>query len=382
MSPVPRRDLTPFVVILVVAAVVLFLFVGGLASVGRSSGPFHASIDESFGAEARVLVAQSNSVGDSLSGVVLGTGDVLSSRPKLSQALDGLVAGADSVASGANGLASPAPEGAVARNFIEAMTQRASAVTLLRSTVDGLLRLTPGGASGSPAVPSPFPPAVVSVPQAIRSISSVGRLLMDADRSYAVARREYRAVPGGSTLPRSVWVNQPAVWGIGAVQTTVNQLSSMPSLLPLVDVRLVAIELSPPILPPAPAVNGQPRSAPLGAGVSQISPTCSVSVTAVVRNAGSIVATKVSVEASVQAVSGGPPFPVQKRVTLAPAASVALALPIMPVKPNTTYNLAVTVVAPAGQSRSTNPAGVSIEVASFGSAKDDALCARTPAAAP
>ena len=44
----------------------LFLLVGGLASVGRSSGPYHATVDESFGAEARVLIDQSNSVGAEL----------------------------------------------------------------------------------------------------------------------------------------------------------------------------------------------------------------------------------------------------------------------------------------------------------------------------
>jgi hypothetical protein len=102
----------------------------------------------------------------------------------------------------------------------------------------------------------------------------------------------------------------------------------------------------------------------------------------VVANDGSIVATKIPVQASVQPVTGGPPFPVSERVTLGPDTSVAVTLPRMPVKPNTTYNLYVRVYAPAGQSRSTSPEGATIEVASFGSAKSDARCARTPAAAP
>jgi hypothetical protein len=183
-------------------------------------------------------------------------------------------------------------------------------------------------------------------------------------------------------LPESVWVSDPVLWGAGAgaVETTVNQLTG--SLSPFVDVRLVAIDLTPPVLPPAPAVSGQPQEAPLGAGVSQIPPTCSVSVTAVLDNDGSVVVAKIPVRASVQPVGGGSPFVVQARVTLGPAASVALSLPKIPVAPNTTYALTVTVAPPTGQSRSTGPVGAVIEVASFGSAASNARCARTPAAAP
>jgi len=380
MSPRPRRDLTPFVVVLAASAVVLFLLVGGLASVGRSSGPYHATIDESFGAQAQVLVAESNSVGAQLRRDV---SDMPSfDRAGLSQALDAVVADAGSVASSAIGLSSPPPEGQAARNFIEAMTNRALGMSRLRSTVDGLLAITPSAPTGSTTGSSPYPPRAVSVAQAVTSLSGIGRLLIAADQSYALARREFQAVPGGSTLPKSVWVTDPVVWGLGAVQTTVNQLSSSPTLAPLVDVQLVAIDLTPPVLPPAPAVAGQPQATPLAPGASQIPPTCSVSVTAVVDNEGSVVATKVAVQAAVQPVAGGAPFVVQKPATLAPAASVALTLPAMPVEPNATYTLTVTILPPTGQTQSPGREGATIAVASFGSAKGNARCARTPAAAP
>ena len=86
-------------------------------------------------------------------------------------------------------------------------------------------------------------------------------------------------------------------------------------------------------------------------------PTCTVSVTAVVRNDGSVAVTRVPVEAAVEAVSGGPPFPVKKQVTLAPSASVAITLPAMPVYPGTTYDLAVTL-----SPRRTRPAPTAEEV--------------------
>jgi hypothetical protein len=303
-------------------------------------------------------------------------------RPELAQALDSVVGGAESVASDAAGLSSPSPEGEAAQNFVRAMTDRALGVSRLRSTLDGLLAITPNAPLGSSASSSPFPPRSMTVAQAVASVANVGRLLVQADRSYTLARREFRAVPGGSTLPKSVWVTDPLVWDAGAVETTVNQLSSSPTLAPLVDVRLVAIELTPPVLPPAPAVPGQQAAPALAAGVSQIPPSCTVAVTAVVKNEGSVVAAKVPVLANLQPVAGGAPFVVQKTTTLAPGASVALELQEIPVQPGATYDLSVTITPPTGQTSSPGPEGSRIEVASFGSSKGNGRCARTPAAAP
>src|ERR1700728_628922 len=265
MSPRPRRDLTPFVLVLVVSAVVLFLLVGGLASVGSSSGPFHATIDQSFGAQARVLIAESNSVGAAVRTDVAGMPSF--DRVKLAQALDSVVADSESIASQSAELSSPSPEGPAAQNFILAMTHRARALSQLRSTLDGWLAISPIAGSSS------FPPHAVSPAQADSSMAAVGRLLVQSDRSYALTRREFRTVPGGSTLPKSVWVTNPVVWDAGAVDTTINQLSSSPGLTPVLDVQLVASELNPPVLPPVPGVAGPTGAPPLPARVSQLPPT-------------------------------------------------------------------------------------------------------------
>jgi hypothetical protein len=379
MSPVPRRDLTPFVVLLVVGAVALFLFVGGLASVGRSSGRYRISIDQSFAAQARVLVSQSNQVGSQLRTVVSQAADY--NRAELTQALDAVVSGADEVERAAIGVS--ASESKVTTDFGDAMENRAVAASRLATAVDGLLRLTPGSDVQSGAQDSPYPPPPLSAAQTERALSSVGSLLVGADTTYRDARQLFARAPGGSTLPRSVWVPAPVVWDPGAVQTVVNQLTSAPNLDPQVDVQLVAVALDPPPLPPAPpSASGQPLVPPIPAGASEVPPTCTLSVTAVVRNEGSVVVTKVAVEASVQKVGGGAPFVVRKLVTLAPAASAALSLPVMPVSPATTYNLSVTLGPPPGQSPAPAAMGATITVASFGSAKRNDLCAQTPAAAP
>ncbi len=374
MSPGPRRDLTPFVVVLVIGAVALFLLVGGLVYVGRASGPYHRTIDQSFGSEARLVVQQSNSVGAQFRTLV----DQMTGyhRMHLAQALDSVVEGSRSVASEASLLAVPAPEGHVGADFADAMTSRAVALERLRTTIDGLLRLTAGDSG------SPYPPPALSSATAVSRVVAVGQLLVAADSTYASARKTFMGVPGGSRLPQSVWVPTPVVWETGAIQTTVDHLTSAPSLAPFKDVHLVSVTLAPSVLPPAPGVTGQPQAPPLGAGISEVPPTCTLSVTAVVRNDGTIVAEKVPVEAAVQPVGGGAPFPVRKEVTLAPAGSSAVTLPDLPVAPGTTYNLAVTVIQPVGQSRPNGHEGATIAVAPFGSTKGKARCARVPTAAP
>ena len=374
MSPAPRRDLTPFVIALTAGAVLLFLIVGGLAYVGRTSGPFHTAIDQSFGSQAGVVVVESNALGGDVRALF---GQMANDRRvQLSQKLDMAVAAAQAMAAHAEQADSPAPEGAAGSNFVNAMTDRADGVEQLRTVVDGLLALTPGDGT------SPFPPGRVTAAQAIDQLAAVGRLLVTSDRSYALARREFTAVPGGSRLPPSVWVPQPVLWESGAVQTTVDQLTSSPTLAAFVDVHLVAVGLTPSVLPPVPAVKGQPQAPPLGAGVSEVPPTCTVTVTAVVRNDGSVTVAKVPVEAAVEAVSGGPPFPVKKAVTLAPAASVAISLPAMPVSPGTTYDLAVTLVKPSGQTRPNGQQTVQIAVAPFGTGSGRSRCAHVPVGAP
>lgn len=373
MSPA-RRDLAPFVIALTAGAVILFLFVGGLAYVGRTSGPYHASIDGSFGAQARVVVAGSNDLGTSLQ-ALLGqmAGD---RRIQLSDTLDSLVAHGESLLADAQAADSPAPEGGAGAGFLRAMTERAEGLERLRNTLDGLLALTPDGA---PAASLPKP---VTATEADAELAAIGRLLVGADRTYAIARREFAVVPGGSSLPASVWVPQPVVWEPGAVETTVNQLTSAPALAPFVDVHLVAVGLTPAVLPALPPVKGQPQGPALPAGVAEVPPTCTVSVTAVVRNDGSVSVSKVPVEAAVAAVSGGPPFPVEKVVTLAPSASVAVTLPLMPVVPGKTYDVAVSLVRPRGQTRPNGQETAEIAVAPFGTGAESVHCAHLPVGAP
>ncbi len=379
MSPVSRRDVRPFVFLLVVGAIVLFLLVGGLASVGGASGPYRSTIDQSFAAQVRVLIDQSNQVGAQLRTVVSQAPGY--NRTELSQALDSIVAGADAVERSTPDVS--AIDARITDDFVAAMVDRATAASLFRRAVDGLLRLTPTPDSQSSVQGSPYPPPVVTVAQADHELSTAGSLLVGADTSYREAQRLFARAPGGSRLNNSVWVPSSVVWSASNVGTLVDQLSSAPNLQMRVEVDLVAVALDPPVLPPPPASSaGQPQAPPIPQGSSEVPPTCTLSVTAVVRNQGSVVVKRVAVQASAQEVRGGAPFVVKKLVTLAPARSAALALPAIPVAPGSTYNLTVNLGSPPGQSPPPAARAATIVVASYGSAKGNARCARTPAAAP
>ncbi len=370
-----RRDLTWFAIVAAVVAVALFLLVGGLIFAGRASGPYHQAIDRSFGAEARLLADQSNSVGAQMRALV--THMASDDRVTLADGLDSLSQGSKSVASATSLLGSSPPEGQAGTDYMDAMTERAVAVSRLRGAIDGLLQLTP---EDSPV--SPFPPPPLSTAEAVTKLVGVGQLLTRADLDYRRARHEFSSVPGGFQLPASVWVPKGVLWNTAAVRTRVDQLTSSQALVAMQDVHLVAVDLNPPVLPPAPAVQGQPQAPPLGAGISEVPPTCTLAITAVVRNDGTIVAAKVPVEAAVQNIAGGPVFPVKKEVTLAPAGSIAITLPDLPVSPGITYHLVVTVVPPAGQSRPNGGQGATVEVAPYVSKSGSSRCARVRTTAP
>jgi hypothetical protein len=252
-------------------------------------------------------------------------------------------------------------------------------VTELRSTVDGLLALGPAGPTldrvGTPQTKE----VSVTPDQATARLAAVGADLIAADKSYASARVRLARAAGGVMLPRSVWVDDPALWSTGAISTTVDQLWSSPTLDPVLNIELVTFRLDPSPLPTMPSVPGASQAPPLPSGAVEITPTCTIVVTAVLTNRGSVAVQNAGVQASVQSASGGPAFVVDASGNLGPSASIALVLPKLPVSPGSTYTLVIGLLPPAAQSA---PQGLVMAVASFGSAAQDGRCSRTPAAAP
>jgi hypothetical protein len=355
MSP-PRRSrrrLAPFASALIVSALVLFLLIGGVLFIGQGSGPFDSSVDQSFAQRANELATQSNASGASFRNLMSTMPGMR--RARLQEALDALVSDTALVARGADALTPPDPVGAVGASVQSALADRAQAAAALRHAVDGLLGLVPLPSVGaapvsgvSSASPGAVPPGLSSA-RATAAIAAVGPLLERSDRGYAQARRALSAGPGSARLVPSRWVIDAVIFGAGAVGTLVDELTGSPTLAPDVDVRLVAVRLTPPVVPPAPPTPGQAAPPPTTAGVSVLSPTGRLLVTPTIDNAGNVAEPRLALTVTIQPLPTGKVTTLRRNVSLAPGASVTVPMPALSVRPGATYALTVTINPPAGQ---------------------------------
>jgi hypothetical protein len=348
-----RRGLAPFVPALVVSGLVVFLLIGGVLYIGQGSGPFHGSVDQSFAAQADELAVQSNASGGLLRQLMSSMPSLR--RSELQATLDDLVSVAQRTAEDGVALASLGPGGTASTSFETALDDRAQAATSLRGAVDGLLGLAPlptiGAASASglsSAATGSVPPAM-SPTTATARVSAVGALLEKSDREWLLARTALLADPGAARLVRSSWVTNAGVFGVGAVETLVDELNGSPTLAPVVDVRLVAVRLTPPVVPPSPPIPGEAPPPSTTAGVSIVSPTHRLIVTPALDNAGNVAEARLGLTVTLQELPKGRTKTLHRTLSLGPGDSVAVSLPALAVTPGATYGLTVTVNPPAGQ---------------------------------
>jgi hypothetical protein len=355
MSP-PRRSrrrLAPFASALIVSGLILFLLIGGVLSISQGSGPFRSSVDQSFAQQASVVASQSNASGGAFRSL-MSTMPSLRRAP-LQQDLDALVADTARASDQAAALTSPEPAGSVGTSFRSALAARAEAAANLRLAVDGLLGLAPlpiVGAAGTPGVAAEASGAVppgLSAGRATAAIAALGPLLERSDKAYAAARHMLATGPGRARLASSRWVRSTVIFGAGAVATLVDELSGSPTLAPDADVQLVAVRLSPPVVPIAPPTAGLPPPPPTTPGVSVVSPTHRLSVTPTIDNVGNVAESRLALTVTLQPLPTGKLTIVRHRVSLAPGTAVAVSLAALPVRPGGTYALTVTINPPAGQ---------------------------------
>lgn len=344
-----RRGLVSGLPVAAAAAIVLGLLIAGLAHVGSASRSYWRSVDRSYAAQARVLVAQSRQAGGDLS-TLLGQMPSLQ-RPSLQQHLDALVSTTAATARAASDLAPPVADGQVASSFVSAMQLRARAATLLRTAVDGLLGMSPLSVAGTPAVTdrlSKEAGPTLSPPQAAADLFAVGLLLARSDREYSLFARHLRASIGHPSAPVSTWEPRRGRWSVGTVDSLAANLAASPSLA--VDRRVILLAngvlLTPSAVPPA-AQPGGSSGVPVGASV--LPPTSTLGIDVAVANEGNVGANAVHVVASLQPMPSGRAMSRSAEVALAAGTSTVATLPPLPVHSNREYTLTVSVVPPAGQ---------------------------------
>ena len=326
------------------------LLVGGLLRERSQSSPDVRAVDRSYAVQVGPVVEESNQLGDKLRTLL----DAMpgQSRTSLQLSLDTLVRSAASLAGEAATAASPPPSGAAGADVATAMTDRADALGVLRSAVDGLLGMAPLPAVGAPGVPR-RPPTRLSVAIAAAEMAKAGRFITRGDRSYAAGRRALRLAPGHVVLPLSAWSARTVAGVRGGTLALARALVGSPSLAAVHRVELVTQAVA---LTPAPVPSPGAAATP-GGPATVLPPTGRVGLTVVVANDGNVAERGIVVRVTVRrrggtagsgtgAAAGAGRTETSTRVTLSAGSSVSLSMPAIPVVPGRSYSIAVAVDLP------------------------------------
>jgi hypothetical protein len=336
-----------------VGALVLAALVGGLLRAHSQSSGYERAIDRSYAAQARLVVEESDRLDVKLRALLRRM--PRQSRTTLELGLDTLVRASASLAQEAATAASPPPSSGAGADVAAAMDDRADAVRLLRSAVDGLLGMAPLPVVGAPVSTEPMTPAQrLSAPEAAAELAKAGLLLAEGDRSYAEGRRALRLAPGHALLPPSAWFGHVEALSRGGALALADALAGSPSLAAVHRVELVthAVALTPA---PVPSSGGATPGGP----VAVLPPTGRIGLSVVIANDGNVTERGIVVRATVQrasrsaaasssggAASGAERAETSRRIALSPGSSISVTLPPIPVVPGHRYTIAVVVDPP------------------------------------
>jgi hypothetical protein len=322
--------------------VVLAVLIGGITQIAGQSGPYDASVNRSFAAEGAVVAQESTATGSTVRHL-MGTMQNLD-RQTLEVDLDEVVAQAAQQESQGAELTGATSGGDLGGRFVAVLSDRAEAVSEVRSAVDGLLGLHPlavdgAGAKGSDVVAAP---TLLSSTAVADRIAAAGTLLARADRTYATVRHSLVRLAGHAQLPASRWITTTTTWAIGPVATEVDLLAASPTLAAVTNqLVLRAVLISPPALP-----------SPTGtatAGVSTLSPTTKVVLSVVLSNLGSVDQPRATVQFTMAPQPAGAVMTLTRRAAIASGSSATLAPASFVVQPGHNYQLTVAVEGPPGE---------------------------------
>lgn len=329
-----RRSVAPALLVGGVILLVLALLVGGVAHIGRASGPYRRDLNRSLADQVAIVATRSDVSGRDLRQLMASMPTL--GRERLQAVLDQLASSTAAQASAAAVVTPPAPPAPAAASLPAVFSARAAAIAAVRLAVDGLLHMSPSPVAGSAGPGVPAVPALGTA-QAAGRMAAAGLELERADAAYAAARRALAAGAGHARLPVSQWITDPRIWTAGAVDTLVDELVSSPSLAPSPHLVLRTVRLAPAAVP---SPTGQPRPG----GASTVPPTRTLSVGAVVANEGNVTERGIRVTVTVAGPAGRPPVSTGQTIALVPGASVSLDFDPLPVSPGRTYVLTVAIV--------------------------------------
>jgi hypothetical protein len=360
-----------YLLLAALVAVATVLAIGSLVEVHTQSSAFRTSTNTGYGALASRVADDSNQTGAQLAGL-LDTAPLLTNAPNppipqnmartvLQQGLDQAVSSSSDEAVRAAHLVPPAPAGTVSGQFTQVMSDRATAVSAIRTGIDQRLGMAPLPIAGAPTPSTtPGPAPLVSADQAAAVLAVAGLGLERADAAYRVLLAGIRREGLPIHLPRSVWVPSPVARApLGSVRlgALIPSLDAAASFVPYHRLIFTAVGLSPPAVATGGAGTAgsgcsAPRSTVPGATPTVLPPTSSVGVAATVTNCGTVIESDVGVsETLAPADPPGAALPpaaarggtAKATVTVRAGSSVALPQPAFAVAGGHLYTLTLAI---------------------------------------
>jgi hypothetical protein len=346
--------------------------ISSIAEINAQSGPYRRMVNQSFGALASPVVVASTQTGRDLATAMNQAAGPSSTRAGLQQKLDQAVAEATTQSSNAAALVPPAAVGSLDQQLVAVFAERATAATAVRTTVDGLLGMTPLPVAGAPPSTPPAPPPSLTTAQAVTAMSAAATQINKADADYASVRRALARAQGPVLLPRSAWVTgPPATAPLGATQLAAAPpaLQASAALAVAHQLLISAVGLTPPAVGSVGSTVGDNCPNPSSqAGVAPsalVPPTKKIAAQVTVTNCGNVNERGIVVSLTVQLAPGSPPpkgstaaasspSVVRKTIALTPGGSRSVDLGPLKVLPGGLYVVTAAVASPAGQ---TSPAG-------------------------
>ena len=366
------------VLLIIAATVTVVVVVGSLAAIHTQSSSYRSSTDAGYGDLASRVADASNQTGAQLATLMAEAPTLANqavpdtARGELQQGLDQAADASSQQATQAAQLVPPYPSGSVSDQFTQALGDRATATSDLRTAIDQLLGMSPLPVAGAPTsiVPSSSAP-LIAVPQATAAMSAAGALFEHADDVYRSLMAGIRSQRLPIRLPRSVWVPSPVGTSpLGAVQlgAAASSLASSVPLIPFHRLAITAVGLVPPAVSSGGVgvVGGDcahVQSSGPGATPTVLPPTSTITAEVTVTNCGTVPESGVTVsqELALNDTAGAAlPAPAARGsashaiVSLGSGSSSVVPLAPMVVASGHRYTLTMRVALPVTQ---VNPAG-------------------------
>jgi len=302
---------------MVLSAAVVVLAVAAVAQIGSASGPYRRTLDRGYAALVQPLVAKSNASGAALLSFLHQASAL--GRIAFFFDLDTLVSDTSTLERRFDAVTPPDPP-STATGCATAIAARASAISTLRSSLEGVL----GGRTGL---------GVVDEAATTTAMASIGSTLQSADTSWTACRRALRRAPGSALVPTSVWLRHPGVFAGASVGSFVATVAGSHSLAPVHSIVVLAL-----VTDPTAVASGPTLVAPA---------TTSLVAHVVLANQGNVDEQGVELggEATLQGTQASPVL-VARTVSIAAARSTTMLLPPLKVLPGSTYNVQVVAESP------------------------------------